>query len=321
MNNTWALVLAAGEGSRLRSLTTTANGIAVPKQFCSLRGGPSLLQETLHRAEAVASRQRICTIVAAQHRRWWEGPLWSLPMSNVIVQPENRGTANGILLPLLHIAERDPHAQVVLLPSDHYVRDEATLARSLRQAVARLEAHPREVLLLGIGPEDADPELGYIVPGRSSAPAVMQVAQFVEKPTMTLARQLLDRGALWNAFIMAGTVSAFLDLYRQRYPEILMEMQGVVQRDLRAPGDAIAAAELYERLPDLDFSRHVLEGAEKTLQVLAVPPCGWSDLGTPKRVALALEQRDRDDRAHASTLTATSYINLAAQHARLQMAG
>ena len=91
--NTWALVLAAGEGSRLRSLTTMRSGVAVPKQFCSLQGGPSLLQEALQRAEAVAPRARICTIVAEQHRRWWEGPLWSLPAQNVIVQPDNRGTA------------------------------------------------------------------------------------------------------------------------------------------------------------------------------------------------------------------------------------
>jgi mannose-1-phosphate guanylyltransferase len=36
--NTWAIVLAAGEGSRLHSLTTTESGIAIPKQFCSLHG-------------------------------------------------------------------------------------------------------------------------------------------------------------------------------------------------------------------------------------------------------------------------------------------
>lgn len=102
-NNTWALVLAAGEGSRLRSLTTTATGQAVPKQFCSLQGGPSLMQEALQRAASIAPIQRTCSIVAAQHRRWWEAPLYHLPEENVIVQPENRGTAHGILLPLLHI--------------------------------------------------------------------------------------------------------------------------------------------------------------------------------------------------------------------------
>src|SRR5262249_40118573 len=57
--STWALVLAAGEGSRLRALTTH-RGVAVPKQFCSLVGGPSLLEEAVLRAEAIVPRQRVC---------------------------------------------------------------------------------------------------------------------------------------------------------------------------------------------------------------------------------------------------------------------
>jgi mannose-1-phosphate guanylyltransferase len=125
--STWTLVLAAGDGSRLRPLTTTPDGISVPKQFCSLRGGPALMQEALSRAEAVAPRERICTIVAEQHRRWWERPLGALSKHNVIVQPANRGTAVGLILGILHIAARDSRAQIVVLPSDHYVRDEAAL--------------------------------------------------------------------------------------------------------------------------------------------------------------------------------------------------
>jgi hypothetical protein len=46
----WAIVLAAGEGSRLRRLTTDGSGASIPKQFCSLRNGPSLLHEALRRA-------------------------------------------------------------------------------------------------------------------------------------------------------------------------------------------------------------------------------------------------------------------------------
>ena len=73
--HTWACpALAGGDGSRLRHLTTTAEGVTVPKQFCSLRGGPSLLREALERAKLVARRDRICTIVAAQHRHWWRRP-------------------------------------------------------------------------------------------------------------------------------------------------------------------------------------------------------------------------------------------------------
>jgi len=319
MNN-WALVLAAGEGSRLRKLTTTHTGVAVPKQFCSLQGGASLLHEALHRAEAAAPRQRICTIVAAQHRRWWEGPLWSLPRENVIVQPENRGTAAGLLLPILHIQARDPDARIVVLPSDHYVRDEATLARALRHTTTHLRDDPHSLYLLGISPDEVDPELGYVVPGRVLSRGVFQVAEFVEKPPLTLARSLIDRGGLWNSFILAGTARAFIDLFAKRYPEIVMEMRSVVRHDIAEPGDAVAAADLYARLPELDFSRHVLEGAEKSLRVSAVPPCGWSDLGTPRRVAEALRRLEDTERAD-TTFAATAYLNLATQHARHQFAG
>jgi mannose-1-phosphate guanylyltransferase len=71
-SNAWAIVLAGGEGSRLHSLTTDNSGNTVPKQFCSLRGGQSLLNEALQRAASIVEPDHICVIVAAQHRRWWE---------------------------------------------------------------------------------------------------------------------------------------------------------------------------------------------------------------------------------------------------------
>jgi hypothetical protein len=69
----WSVILAGGNGSRLQSLTHNAQGIVVPKQFRSLKGGPCLLDDALRRASAVAPSPRVCTVVAAQHRRWWEG--------------------------------------------------------------------------------------------------------------------------------------------------------------------------------------------------------------------------------------------------------
>jgi mannose-1-phosphate guanylyltransferase len=317
MNNTWALVLAAGEGSRLRALTTH-RGVAVPKQFCSLVGGPSLLEEAMLRAAAIVPRQRVCTIVAEQHRAWWEGPLRFMPRRNVIVQPENRGTAIGLLLPLLHIQQRDPQARLLILPSDHYVRDEAVLVRALRQAANRLTHDAESVWLLGISPDEADPELGYIVPGSRDDAGALRVSQFVEKPPMTLARMMIERGGLWNAFILAGAVQTILRLFEQRYPQLLNEMRSVVQLDASSPDEGIAAADLYPRLPELDFSRHVLEGSEELLRVLPVPACGWSDLGTPRRVSEALRRLSTQGAARHSA--SSTYLNLAAQHARLQLA-
>src|SRR5574341_1084165 len=92
----WAIVLAAGDGTRLRELTGD-----VPKQFCRLAGERSLLALALARAGRVAARERTLVVVAERHRRWWAGELAGHPAENVLVQPENRGTAAGILLPLL----------------------------------------------------------------------------------------------------------------------------------------------------------------------------------------------------------------------------
>ncbi len=105
---TWAIVLAGGEGSRLHCLTTTTLGVAIPKQFCSLQGGRSLLHDALKRAEPVASPERICAAVSQRHRQWWGPGLSALPNANIIVQPRNCGTANGILLPLLYSPPWDP---------------------------------------------------------------------------------------------------------------------------------------------------------------------------------------------------------------------
>jgi mannose-1-phosphate guanylyltransferase len=314
----WALVLAGGEGSRLKALTMTPGGAHVPKQFCSLAGGPSLIDEALDRAESVAPRARVCAIVAAQHRRWWERLRERLPTPNVIVQPENRGTANGILLSLTRISERDRNARVLLLPSDHHVEDEPRLAASLRSAGEHLSARPDEILLLGIQAREPDPELGYIVPGARSTQGTFEIAKFVEKPAAPLARQLIERGALWNSFIVAATARSLLRLLRRRFPEIVDAMRDAVRRDRHRPDNPIATTRLYACLPSLDFSRDVVSNAESTLRVLAVAECGWSDLGNPKRIAATLRETRRPaQRLDGFAFGTSAQINLAAQLERV----
>src|SRR5262245_34156446 len=196
--NTWAIVLAAGEGSRLSTLTTDRSGVVVPKQYCSLLGGATLLEDALHRASQVVPGERVTTIVAQGHQRWWHG-LRSSMADRLIVQPANRGTAHGILLALLHILERDPAARILFLPSDHYVSDEYTLTVAMEGALAM--DVDESLVLLGITPEEPDPELGYIVQGACEARGTYLVRRFIEKPESWLARRLVDAGCMWNSFI------------------------------------------------------------------------------------------------------------------------
>lgn len=318
--HTWVLLLAAGDGTRLGRLTTTASGTTIPKQFCSLRGGPSLLHEALFRARALTSNPRICAVVAEQHRAWWELQLWSLPVENKIVQPKNCGTANGILLPLLHILERDSLARVVLMPTDHHVSEETVLARWMRQGIEQLPWRSDETVLLGFEPDDADPQLGYIVPGATNCcPGLYTIERFVEKPGSKEARELIEGNALWNAFIVMASAQALLELFRRRIPEVVARMHAALLSDLRSSGKERALAGLYERLPVIDFSRDIAQGQEQFLRVLPVPPCGWSDLGTPERVAHAL-RRSTSRRPGSRWRAGDECLNLAAQQQQLQRA-
>jgi mannose-1-phosphate guanylyltransferase len=312
----WALVLAAGDGSRLQALTMTASGVAIPKQFCSLGGEPSLLHDALRRARVVADPQRTCAIVADYHRRWWQPLQLGIPASNLILQPRNRGTATGILLPLLHIVHRDPEATLMVLPSDHYVRNEDILAGSLRSAMMQLERDRSHVILLGITPDEPDPELGYIVAEGDSRRGVGAVAEFVEKPNVATARALIARGGVWNSFIFAANGQALVRAFEARCPDLVGELRHIVTSMSSSAGSA-RLAQLYEQLPALDFSRDILQRSPELLRVMTVPPCGWSDLGTPRRVVETVS-RVRSERRAAGLARAATFLDLAvASEARL----
>ncbi len=288
--STWALVLAGGEGRRLEQLTTEEGGRSTPKQFCSLAGGKSLLEETLERAKGVCDAARICVVVTEHHRPWWSGTLRELPSANIIVQPAGRGTAHGILLPTLHILARDPQAVILVLPSDHYVHDESVLRQAMRSAVARAKRRPQQLFLLGMQPDDTDTELGYIVAKMPLVGRCGPVSQFVEKPSAwSDISRLRVQGALWNSFIFAASAAGLVALYPEKFGNDIATMRAAVERDQQS-GTTWATSWVYRTLASADFSREVLTGQESSLQLVAVPSCGWSDLGTPTRVAQILRR-------------------------------
>jgi mannose-1-phosphate guanylyltransferase len=203
---------------------------------------------------------------------------------------------------------------LVLLPADHYVRDEDILNRSLLQALERLDRNAERPVLLGLQPDEPDTDLGYILPGDPDPYGGYGVARFIEKPGYSVAREIIDAGGLCNTFIMVAAARTLLDLYMPRFAPLVMEMQVGLAKGQTAgspTGSWPALLALYDRLPELDFSRDLLEGRAADLCVLRVPPCGWSDLGTPRRVGEIVKRLTSDEIAERRA----AHLNLAAQHA------
>jgi mannose-1-phosphate guanylyltransferase len=161
-------------------------------------------------------------------------------------------------------------------------------------AFTSANARPDLVFLLGITPDCAEVEYGWIEPGpfiRSPlSPDIRSVSRFWEKPSQTLASNLLARGCLWNSFVMVGHVQAFLDLIRHTLP-VLFERFESVRTVLFSADEKNAIEGLYSVLRPSNFSHDVLSARTDNLAVLCGAGLGWSDLGEPNRVLSFLREQ------------------------------
>jgi mannose-1-phosphate guanylyltransferase len=138
------------------------------------------------------------------------------------------------------------------------------------------------------------------------------VVEFVEKPLMAEAQSLITRGALWNTFILAASARTLLSLYGRDFDSIVIRMSHALEQS----GNH-AMVDLYRTLPTLDFCRDVLEGQAARLQVYPLPHCGWTDLGTPQRVARAVQGLPSPVDTTDPMADAALGLDLASQHWRL----
>ena len=287
----WAVILAGGDGRRLHGVRVNGWRLDRPKQFCCFHGSRSLLQEALRRAEGITDQSRIVAVVRRDHRQWWLDELERLPDCNVLAQADNRGTGVAILHALVHILQYDSDPTLVILPSDHAVDEEAVLLKSIHHAAELAGESHEHLVLLGMTPEHAESEYGWIVPGHVHSGGVRAVTQFVEKPEARLAAELFTAGALWNSFISAISGHALLELFEGSQP--LMLRRYLESFAIERTDDANGTA-LFRALPLVDFSRDILQAASIRLRVLVVPRCGWTDLGTPPRLEQWLHRRRRE---------------------------
>jgi mannose-1-phosphate guanylyltransferase len=171
------IVLAAGAGRRLAPRTG-----GIPKQYWRPEGGRSLLEETVLRLQPLSPPERMLTVVADGHQQHLRSRAQDWSLGEVVYQPMDRGTAAGVLLPLVKVAAASPNAVVVITPSDHGVEDAELFRASIRQAIRRIEANDSEIVLFGVEPSAVTEGLSWIVPasGLPTSDGFRRVASFVE---------------------------------------------------------------------------------------------------------------------------------------------
>ena len=291
-SHVWAVVLAGGEGTRVRSFLQQYCGGSGIKQFSTIIGQRSMLRCTLDRVTRLIPPERILVVVSTGHRHDVEIELAHWPKENIIFQSINRDTAPGILLPLAHITNRDPAATILVFPSDHFIRDESRFISAVHKALAELQRNPSRMILLGMPPQRGEEtEYGYIVAAsrKSAATEAVPVAGFVEKPPLAHAKELIQRGALWNTMVFAVENGVLWDMVQRTSPTLYHAFR-LIQMTLRSGASAQALEHVYHAIPAVNFSSAICEPLSTRLSVLPVPDVGWSDWGTPGSILRTLKK-------------------------------
>lgn len=288
----WAVVLAGGEGVRLRPLVRLVHGDERPKQYACLLDDRTLLRHTLDRVAQCIPSERTVVSTYERHERHLFDEFAGAKFPHVLRQPADRGTGAGILFPIHWISWRDPEAVVLVFPSDHFILGEETFRQHVLGAAAWARLQRERLVLVGATPTGPEVQYGWVEPGKpvtsTYGPPIWDVARFVEKPDADTARACWKRGGLWNTFVLAGTAGVFMELGRQALPA-LSERLARLAAFAGTADESWALRQAYALAPDSNFSRAVLEPCPANLALSRLPAdVTWSDWGTPGRVVQSL---------------------------------
>jgi mannose-1-phosphate guanylyltransferase len=290
----WSVILAGGEGERVRPLIQRWLGCHKPKQYCAFVGTRSMFQHTVDRATRLTPPARTVAVVARGHRPDALAQLARRGVGTLVLQPENRDTMAGLFLPLTYVRAQDPQATVVVYPSDHFVYPESRFLDTVRQAMMVADSLPDRLVLLGVIPDRLEVEYGWILPGTTLAAGgadvrVQTVQAFLEKPTAAQADVALSAGALWNTFVLVSQVSTLWALGMKYFPDILQPFERLEQA-IGSPEEGPVLDAIYQDMPTKNFSSDLLQRVPESVAVMELTGVLWSDWGKPERIAETLRR-------------------------------
>jgi mannose-1-phosphate guanylyltransferase len=280
MAHFWAIVLAAGDGSRLASLTQALEGQPIPKQFASFSADKrSLLQQAVDHIRPIVPNERIAVVVPSASLGVAGRQLATFPGITLIGEPRNCGTAASLLLPLALLLAKDPMADVVVVPTAQVFSQPAALRDGVLHARATLGMAP--ITLLGVTAGSAKEDACWIVPGRTISRGVWSVADFAAKPHEQLARRLLEKQAFWHTLFTVAEGSTLWRVSRRH----LAGLTAAIHTGVDAHSDE-ALIRAYESMEPADFEHEVL-ARQLGVAVTDVTQSGYSHLGTMDDVLVA----------------------------------
>lgn len=272
----YVVIMAGGSGTRFWPLSRTR----MPKQLMSVFGGKSMLQRTVERVLPLAPERILIVTNAAQAEESARqlGEYRDCPL-DIIAEPVGRNTAPAIGLAAALIQRYDPGATMLVLPADHYIRNEGEFCRIATLAAA--EAESGALITLGIEPTRPETGYGYIEAEPQTAGNAQAVKRFVEKPDVARAAVFLAAGNFyWNSGMFVWKVAAIRRELARQMPALAAAMDTLQLSP--TPWDLSGLQEqvdlLYGDLASESIDYGVMERAEA---VRVIPASfGWSDVGS-----------------------------------------
>ena len=302
------VLLSGGSGTRLWPLSREA----YPKQFLALAGDDTMLQATWHRVAPIAGLPPI--VVAGEDHRFLVAEQLrqaGAPQAAIMLEPVGRNTAPAIAAAALQATADGGDPLLLVLPSDHVVRDADAFRAAVRAAMPAADAGA--LVTFGIVPTAPETGFGYL--HADAGEGLRKVLRFVEKPDAATAQRYLDAGDhYWNSGMFLFRSSRFLGELQRLQPAILDGTRAALaaaRRDgdfIRLDRDAFAAT------PSDSIDYAVME---KTGSAMVLPvDIGWSDVGSWSAL-WDVAERDAEGNAHVGDVIAVDSRNSYAYARRL----
>lgn len=298
-----AVIMAGGKGTRFWPLSTEDK----PKQFLSLIDEETMIQKTVNRILPIIPLERIFICTGKKYIDIIKEQLPSLPNRNIIVEPEGKNTAPCIALSALVIKKYYDNATMVVLPSDHLIRNEDEFRDILVKSNEFLEKHEEGLMTLGMSPNRAETGYGYIKYGEKIFGNINKVEAFVEKPNKEKAEVYIKSGEyLWNGGMFLWKVDTILSEVKKYIPNTYEALSGVKDIEEEVLQEYIDTN--YCKVDEISIDYAVLEKSNDIYVYKS--DIGWDDIGTWAAIERYRKKDENNNIYSTETISVNSKNNM-----------